>query len=127
MKSRFAAPDKLKSVPIAEFEGLGLFGSARNALRQEAVIITVLVMNERERFLFDHQELTRRYLIRLGASAAATLGLGPLAAGAAPAAPELTKALGWLFPMHFHPAVEPAKINHSPGLQSQRGVGGNVG
>jgi hypothetical protein len=50
-------------------------------------------MTDAQRFLQEHQELTRRHFIRLGAAGAAALGFCPLAAGTDPAAPELAKAL----------------------------------
>ena len=87
----------MELVPRSHILGQALY---RNALRTEAGFPKTWVLNDVERFLFDHQELTRRYFIRLVASAAAALGLGPLTAGAAPAAPELSKALDALEP-HF--------------------------
>ena len=50
-------------------------------------------MKNAERFLCEHQQLTRRYFIRLGAAGAASLSLWPPAIGADPPAPELAKAL----------------------------------
>src|SRR5438132_11921874 len=51
-------------------------------------------MKNAERFLCEHQQLTRRYFIRLGAAGAASLNLWPPPAiGADPPAPELAKAL----------------------------------
>src|SRR3989475_1972424 len=50
-------------------------------------------MKNAERLLCDHQQLTRRYFIRLGAAGAASLSLWPPAIGADPPAPELAKAL----------------------------------
>jgi len=41
-------------------------------------------MKNAERFLFEHQELTRRYFIRLGVVSAAALGSWPLTTGADP-------------------------------------------
>src|SRR6266566_2864546 len=55
-------------------------------------------MKNAERFLFEHQELTRRYFIRMGVVSAAALGFWPLAAGADPPAPELAKAIETLEP-----------------------------
>src|SRR5258706_1226694 len=59
-------------------------------------------MKNRERFLLEHQELTRRYFIRMGAASAAALGFWPLVADAKPLAPELAKALEDLEP-YFTP------------------------
>src|SRR5213593_3468510 len=50
-------------------------------------------MKNAERFVREHQQLTRRYFIRLGAAGAASLSLWPPAIGADPPAPELAKAL----------------------------------
>jgi hypothetical protein len=58
-------------------------------------------MSERERFLSEHEKLTRRYFLRAGAACAAAGGL-PIAAGAAPLAPELAKAVDRLGP-YFTP------------------------
>jgi DMSO/TMAO reductase YedYZ molybdopterin-dependent catalytic subunit len=62
-------------------------------------------MKEAELFLFQHQELTRRHFIRLGAAGAAGLGFWPLATCADPTAPELAKALERLEP-YFTPQKE---------------------
>src|SRR5437016_9810003 len=59
-------------------------------------------MKNAERFLCEHQQLTRRYFIRLGAAGAASLSLWPLAIGAEEAGPELAKALEMLEP-YFTP------------------------
>src|SRR5438105_6556703 len=59
-------------------------------------------MKNLERFLSEHQQLTRRHFMRLGAAGAAALGLWPLTADAAPAAPELSKAIETLEP-YFTP------------------------
>ncbi len=55
-------------------------------------------MNNLERFLFNHQELTRRHFIRLGTGGMAALGLWPLTASGEPPAPELAKLLDTLEP-----------------------------
>jgi len=60
-------------------------------------------MNNAVRFLGEHQRLTRRYFMRLGAAGAAGLSLWPRAFGADPLAPELAKALETLEP-YFTPA-----------------------
>jgi DMSO/TMAO reductase YedYZ molybdopterin-dependent catalytic subunit len=59
-------------------------------------------MKNAERFLCEHQQLTRRYFIRLGAAGAASLSLWPPAIGADPPAPELAKTLEALEP-YFTP------------------------
>jgi hypothetical protein len=60
-------------------------------------------MNNAERFLCEHQRLTRRYFVRLGAAGAAGLSLWPVAFGANPPVPELAKALETLEP-YFTPS-----------------------
>ena len=60
-------------------------------------------MNDTERHLCEHQQLTRRYFLRLGAAGAAALGFWPLAAGADPPATELAKALETLEPYFTRP------------------------
>ncbi len=55
-------------------------------------------MKNAERFLFEHQELTRRHFLRLGAAGAAALGLRPLAAGAGIPDPQLAKVIETLEP-----------------------------
>src|SRR5437016_8566993 len=55
-------------------------------------------MNDAQRFVSEHQVLTRRYFLRLGAAGAAALGLWPFSARAGPLAPELAKALETLEP-----------------------------
>jgi len=59
-------------------------------------------MTDAERFLLEHQELTRRHFLRLGAVGAGALAVWPLAACADPLAPELAKALETLEP-YFTP------------------------
>ena len=58
-------------------------------------------MHDPETFLAEHVELTRRWFLRLGASAAVT-GCAPLAAGEQPPAKELVRALEKLEP-YFTP------------------------
>jgi len=53
-------------------------------------------MNEAERFLTEHTDLTRRYFLGLGAACTALAGNGLLSAAPAPAEPELGKALAKL-------------------------------
>jgi DMSO/TMAO reductase YedYZ molybdopterin-dependent catalytic subunit len=55
-------------------------------------------MRNAERFRFEHRELTRRHFMRRTAAGAAAVGFWPLAADAAPPAPELAKALETLEP-----------------------------
>ena len=55
-------------------------------------------MKNPERFLFEHQKLTRRYFIRAGVASAAALGFWPPTAGGDPPAPELAKAIETLEP-----------------------------
>jgi len=60
-------------------------------------------MNNAEQFLLDHQKLSRRYFLRIGAAGAAAVGLRRLGvAGEAPA-PELAKALETLEPYFTSP------------------------
>jgi DMSO/TMAO reductase YedYZ molybdopterin-dependent catalytic subunit len=58
----------------------------------------IYAMKDAEHFLLDHQELTRRHFLRLGAVGATALGLVPLAIGADSPAPELAKAIAKLEP-----------------------------
>jgi DMSO/TMAO reductase YedYZ molybdopterin-dependent catalytic subunit len=55
-------------------------------------------MNERQRFIDEHGRLTRRFFFQAGAACVATAGRLSLAAGAAPLAPELAKAVDELGP-----------------------------
>ena len=59
-------------------------------------------MNTAERFLRQHQQVTRRYFLRMSAAGAALAGAGALAAEADPLAPELAKVLQTLEP-YFTP------------------------
>src|SRR5262245_60830310 len=59
-------------------------------------------MKNAERLLFEHQQLTRRRFLRLGAVGAAALGLPSPFVVAAPPAPELAGALEILEP-YFTP------------------------
>jgi DMSO/TMAO reductase YedYZ molybdopterin-dependent catalytic subunit len=59
-------------------------------------------MKNAESLLFEHQEMTRRYFLRMGAAGAAGLAFWPLAARADSLAPELAKALESLEP-YFTP------------------------
>jgi hypothetical protein len=58
--------------------------------------------NRMKRFLLQHQRLTRRYFLRMGATGAAALGFYPLAGRAEALAPELAKAIEALEP-YFTP------------------------
>jgi hypothetical protein len=53
-------------------------------------------MNDFDRFLSEHQEVTRRYFVRIGAAGAALAGFWPLAGRAADHAPELAEAVAQL-------------------------------
>ena len=53
-------------------------------------------MNDLSRFLAEHEELTRRYFMRLGLGAAALVGLSRRAAGDEPASAELADAIAKL-------------------------------
>src|SRR5580765_1954519 len=55
-------------------------------------------MNNAERFLVEHQKLSRRYFMRMGVVGAAVCGFWPHSAGAGPASPELAKAIESLEP-----------------------------
>jgi len=59
-------------------------------------------MKSAQRFPCEHQELTRRHFLRVGAAGAAALGFCSVAAGADPQAPELAKAIETLEP-YFTP------------------------
>src|SRR5437763_8822692 len=59
---------------------------------------TIRTMKNAESFLLEHQELTRRYFIRMGATGAAALGLWPASIRGEAPAPELAKAIEALEP-----------------------------
>jgi DMSO/TMAO reductase YedYZ molybdopterin-dependent catalytic subunit len=59
-------------------------------------------MSNSERFLFEHQELNRRYFLRLGVMSAAAFGCWPNASEAEPLSPILAKAIEALEP-YFTP------------------------
>src|SRR6266571_5045341 len=61
-------------------------------------ICKACTMNTAERFLRQHQQVTRRYFLRLSAAGAAAVRAGALAADADPLAPELVKVLQTLEP-----------------------------
>src|SRR6266481_2196023 len=84
-------------------------------------------MKNADRFLFQHQELTRRDFIRLGATGAAGLGLWPLAACGS-MAPELSKALQSLEPYFtpqekFRDVSRGKPLPHSLSDEEKRKVG----
>ncbi len=62
-------------------------------------------MKELKRFLAEHQALTRRFFLHLGAASSATLAFWPLAANADSTAPELVKVIEALEP-YFTPQEE---------------------
>src|SRR3989442_13159213 len=85
-------------------------------------------MKNAERFLLEHQELTRRYFIRMGVVSAAALGFCPLAAGADPPAPELAKAIETLEPYFtsqekFRDVSRGEPMPHSLSEEKKRKVG----
>src|ERR1043165_1683484 len=85
-------------------------------------------MNNAEQFLLDHQKLTRRFSLRIGAVGAAAVGLRRLAvAGEAPA-PELAKALETLEPYFtspekFRDVTRGKPLPHSLSDEKKRKVG----
>ena len=85
-------------------------------------------MNNAEQFLLDHQKLSRRYFLRIGAAGAAAVGLRRLAvAGEAPA-PELAKALETLEPYFtspekFRDVTRGKPLPHSLSDEKKRKVG----
>src|SRR5467141_2458505 len=84
-------------------------------------------MKNADRFLFQHQELTRRHFIRLAAMGAAGLGLWPLAACGS-TAPELAKALEDLEPYFtppekFRDVSRGKPLPHSLSDEQKRKVG----
>src|SRR5690349_20298662 len=54
------------------------------------------IMNELERFLDQHRHLTRRFFLGLGVGSVAATASWPLIGRAAPASPELAKAIAEL-------------------------------
>src|SRR5207247_9723684 len=65
-------------------------------------VLKTWAMKNAERFLVEHQPLTRRHFIRLGVASAAGLGFWRLATGADLFAPGLAKAIETLEP-YFTP------------------------
>jgi hypothetical protein len=85
-------------------------------------------MKNAERFLFEHQELTRRCFIRMGVVSAAGLGIWPLAAGANPPASDLAKAIETLEPYFtsqekFRDVSRGKPLPHSLSDENKRKVG----
>jgi DMSO/TMAO reductase YedYZ molybdopterin-dependent catalytic subunit len=85
-------------------------------------------MKNAERFLFEHQQLTRRYFIRMGATGAAALGFWPLARGAERLEPELAKAIETLEPYftpqeRFRDVSRGKPLPHSLSEEKKRAVG----
>jgi DMSO/TMAO reductase YedYZ molybdopterin-dependent catalytic subunit len=60
-------------------------------------------MDDLKRFFVEHESLTRRYFLRLGAVGSAALSFWPLTASAEPPAPELAKAIESLEPFFTPP------------------------
>ncbi|HYV30221.1 MAG TPA: twin-arginine translocation signal domain-containing protein, partial [Candidatus Binatia bacterium] len=85
-------------------------------------------MQDAERFLFEHQELTRRYFLRLAAGGAAAFGFWSLPAEAGPLEPELAKALENLEPYFtprdkFRDVSRGKPLPHSLADEKKRQVG----
>jgi len=105
-------------------------GMSRKQIRVLAGVWCMLphAMSNVERFLFDHQELTRRHFIRLGAGGMAALGLWPLAGSSEPPAPELAKLLQELEPYFtsqekFHDVSRGKPLPHSLSEDKKRNAG----
>jgi DMSO/TMAO reductase YedYZ molybdopterin-dependent catalytic subunit len=85
-------------------------------------------MSDRERFLAEHEKLTRRYFLRAGAVCVAAAGGWSVAAGAEPPAPELAKALDQLEPFfttqeEFRDVSRGTPLPHSLPDDKRREVG----
>jgi DMSO/TMAO reductase YedYZ molybdopterin-dependent catalytic subunit len=85
-------------------------------------------MKDAERFLREHQPLTRRYFLRLGATSAAVLGFWRLPMCGEPPAPELAQALETLEPYFtpqekFRDVSRGRPLPHSLSDESKRAVG----
>ena len=81
-----------------------------------------------EYFLFEHQEMTRRYFLRMGVAGAAALGFWTPATGAESLAPELAKALESLEPYFtpqekFRDVSRGKPLPHSLSDEKKRQVG----
>src|SRR6266511_2830875 len=89
-------------------DGCCLWFVAERKLRLHGLLVGLAVsreadaMKSAQRFPCEHQELTRRHFLRVGAAGAAALGFCSVAAGADPQAPELAKAIETLEP-YFTP------------------------
>ena len=85
-------------------------------------------MKNEQPFLSEHQALSRRHFLRLGAAGAAGLAFSPPSAGADPLAPELAKAIETLEP-YFSPQEKFRDVSrgkplpHSLSDQKKRKVG----
>jgi len=85
-------------------------------------------MKNVERFLFEHQQLTRRYFLRLGAAGAAALAAWPRTVSADPPALELAKALETLEPYFtpqekFRDVSRGKPLSHSLSDEKKRQIG----
>ena len=85
-------------------------------------------MKNPEHFLLEHQQLTRRYFLQLGAAGAAALKFWPLAARAESFAPELVKAIEKLEPYFtpqekFRDVSRGKPLPHSLSEKKKREVG----
>src|SRR5262249_51634577 len=85
-------------------------------------------MKPPERFLSEHEHVTRRSFLRVGAASAAALGLWPLASSADSQPPELAKAIGSLEPYFtpqekFRDVSRGKPLPHSLSDEKKRKVG----
>ena len=85
-------------------------------------------MKDANRFLSEHQRLTRRYFLRLGAASAAAFAFRPPAGGAEAIAPELAKAIDSLEPYFtpqekFRDVSRGKPLPHSLPDEKKRAVG----
>jgi DMSO/TMAO reductase YedYZ molybdopterin-dependent catalytic subunit len=90
--------------------------------------MTVCFMKEAERFLLEHQQLTRRHFLRLGAVGLGALAVWPLTACADALGPELAKALETLEPFFtpqrdFRDVSRGKPLPHSLPEEQKRKVG----
>src|SRR5439155_2066795 len=79
-----------------------LYGFRYRKWSEAKTLIPTQAMKNANRFLFEHQHLTRRHFLRLGVTGAAAFGFCPLAGRAEALAPELAKATETLEP-YFTP------------------------
>lgn len=85
-------------------------------------------MNDAERFLLEHQKLTRRHFIRMGAAGVAAFGALPLAVGAESLGPGLDQAIANLEPYFtpqekFRDVSRGKPLPHSLSEEKKRRVG----